>query len=721
MCLPPRVSAADRPVVAQAERPRPARPVDRRTAAQQWALGVLAVATLAAFAGVLGNGWILLDDPRYVYENPHVHRGLTLDGVRWSLTQPHGGNWHPLTSWSHMLDVQVLGLSPAGHHATSLLLHVLNALLLAIVLHRLTGAWWRSALVAGFFALHPLRVESVAWISERKDVLSGLFFLLALEAWRRWVARPGPARYALVLAATVLGLMSKPMLVTLPFVLLLIDVWPLGRLAGFARAAGPVARASAARPTRTFAALILEKWPLFVLSALASIITFLVQEQAGAMSSMGAIAPATRVSNALLSCWRYIGKLFWPESLAPFYPYDHGAHRVGVAAAAAGLALVTVLALSQARRRPYFAFGWLWYLGMLLPVIGLVQVGGQSYADRYTYLPTIGLTIALVWGLGDLGARSRRTQFALAGAALIALAGLAGATARQVARWKDTRTLFSHTLAVTRENPIAHQCLGDVLLKEGNVALALPHYEEAVRLAPDFADAHNKLGSALGVLARYDEAVAQFQLALQLAASAEIRHNLGFAYEKLGRTDDAIREYETALTLDPDHLLSLVHLGAALTASGGLTESEAHLRHALELAPQGAEVRRMLAVTLTLEGRVEEAIGAYEEILLESPDDLDALNNVAWIRATHAEAGHRNGAEAVRLAERARDASPQPVAVLYSTLAAAYAEAGRYADAVAAGERALELARAAHEPQEAERFAHQLELYRAGKPFHFER
>jgi len=681
-------------------------------AARRWTLGLLALATLVAFGGVLRNDWILLDDPRYVVENPHVNRGFTAAGVRWSLTQPHGGNWHPLTSWSHMLDVQLMGLAPAGHHATSLLLHALNALLLAIVLHRLTGAWWRSALVAGLFALHPLRVESVAWVSERKDVLSGLFFLLTIEAWRRWTERPGASRYAVVMLALTLGLMAKPMLVTLPFVLLLLDVWPLGRLA--------TGRAGGTGGTRTLRGLVLEKWPLFALAAAASVVTFVVQQRAGAMSTMGAIPPASRISNALLSYWRYLGRTLWPAGLAPFYPHDHQSHPVAALLAGAGLAAVTVLALRAARRRPYLAVGWLWYLGMLLPVIGLVQVGGQSYADRYTYLPAIGLAVALVWGAADLVAASRRARPVAIAVAVGTLLAFGVATARQVARWKDTRTLFTYTLAVTRDNPIAHLCVGDVLLEEGRTQEALTHYAETVRLAPDFADGHDKLGSALGALGRYEEAAAQFRLGLAFADVAEIHHNLAYADEKLGRTDDAIREYQAALARDPDHLLSLVHLGAALAARGRLAESEAHLRHALELAPGNVEVARLLAVTLTLAGRVEEAIAAYDDILRRVPADLDALNNVAWIRATHAQAAHRDGAAAVRLAERARDASPQPVAVLYSTLAAAYAEAGRFPEAVAAGERAVALARAAGADEEAGRYRRQLDLYRAGRPFHFD-
>jgi tetratricopeptide (TPR) repeat protein len=607
---------------------------------------VLAGVTVAAFAGVLRNGWILLDDPSYVTRNPHVMHGWTLEGLLWFLHQPHGHNWHPLTSCSHMLDVQLFGLAPAGHHAMSLAFHVLNALLVAIVLHRLTGAWWRSVLVAGLFALHPLRVESVAWISERKDVLSTTFLLLTLEAYRGWAARPGRARYALVMAALALGLMSKPMLVTVPFLLVLLDLWPLGRRAGTGGWPGGRAeprRAGAAdrgpvrgAPSRSLAGLVAEKWPLFAMAAASAIITFIVQRQGGAVVSVEMISPGRRVCNALISYWRYVGKTLWPSDLAVFYPYGRSLDVAGAVFAAIGLAAVSVVALWQVRKRPYLPVGWFWYVGTLVPVIGLLQVGSQAYADRYTYIPSIGLLVAGVWGLAGLVSGSRSGRIVAASVSVIALAALAVATSRQVAIWKDTRTLYTQELAVTQGNLIgaqaAHKFLGQAFVQSGQVRLAIPHLEAWLGLAPHFEDS---------------------------------------------------------------------------------------LRRKLDSDPGDVETRRLLAGTLARETRVEEAIREYRRILRGDPDDLDALVNAAWIRATHEEAGHRDGAEAVRLAERARDQSPQPMAVIYSTLAAAYAEAGRFPEAVRACERAIELARSAGEGKEAQRYAQQLRCYRAGMPFHF--
>jgi tetratricopeptide (TPR) repeat protein len=675
---------------------------------------LLAVATAGVFAGVLGNGWIQLDDPMYVLQDSHVSRGLTLAGARWFLHEPHGGNWHPLTSYSHMLDVQLYGFEPAGHHATSLVLHVLNALLLALVLFRLTGAWWRSVLVAACFALHPLRVESVAWVAERKDVLSTFFFLLALDAYRRWVARPAPARYVLLLVAFVLGLMSKPMVVTLPFVLLLLDLWPLRRLAGLD------GRPDATRRfARSLGARTAEKWPLFVLAAASALVTYGVQKKTGAVAPVDLGDLGTRACNALVSCWRYVGKTLWPVNLAVIYPIGHRPDAALTAAAAAGLLAVTLAALWQVPRRPYLAVGWLWYLGMLIPVIGLIQVGVQAYADRYTYIPVMGLVVAMVWGAGDLVAGRRSTRIPAAVAAGLALVALATATSRQVALWKDTRTLFAHTLAVTRDNGIAQSCFGTALAQSGQPRLALPHFQEALRLMPGYAVSRNNLGSVLTLLGRYEEAAAQFRASLRMQETAMIHANLGEALGKLGRSDEALAEYEAALRLDPDDRRALLESGAALAARGRLAESETRLRRLLELQPADDAVRKHLAGILARENRVDDALGQYREILRRSPADWVALEDAAWIRATHPDPGHRDGAEAVRLAERARDGGRTPPVVMYRTLAAAYAEAGRFPEAVRAGERAVALARSARDSSSVAGCEQQLARYRAGQPFHY--
>ena len=586
-------------------------------------LGLIA-ATLAAFAGVMRNRWLLLDDPLYVLVNPHVRAGFTLEGVVWFLRHPHGENWHPLTSISHMLDVQLFGLEPSGHHAVSLALHVLNAALLAVVLARLTGAWWRSLTVAALFALHPLRVESVAWVAERKDVLSALFFVVALECYRRWAARPTPGRYALLVVVVALGLMSKPMLVTLPFVLVLLDVWPLERLVTDAADPSRPRRA----PRRALAGLIAEKWALFALAAASSIVTFLVQRHTGAVAATALVSPAERICNALIAPWRYIGATLWPAGLIPFYPHPAAPNVAGAALALVGLVAVTGAALRAVPRRPWLAVGWLWYLGMLVPVIGLLQVGRQAIADRYTYLPAIGLMIALVWGVADLTARrpwARRAAIAATAAALVTCVIL---TTRQVARWRDTRTLFTWTLAVSPDNAVAHESLGNALLEAHDVAGAIPHLERAAELAPDYPGALNNLGSALGLAGRNDEAVQVFERALREHESADAHFNLAYVEVKLGRLDDAIRECEAGLRLDPGHYESNAQLGMLLAWRGRLDEAIEHLRRALAARPANLETRRLLAQTLERAHRHDEAQAQYAEILHRSPGDRDAQSHL---------------------------------------------------------------------------------------------
>ena len=608
-------------------------------AARLLSLLALAAATVVAFAGVVRNQFLLLDDPLYVLENPHVRAGLTFDGVAWFLGHPHGENWHPLTSISHMLDVQLFGLAPAGHHAVSLALHALNAVLLAVVLARLTGAWWRSIIVAALFALHPLRVESVAWVAERKDVLSGLFFLLTIEAYRQWAERPGPRRTAWLLGVYALGLLSKPMLVTLPFVLVLLDAWPLGRLAGLTlatvpRPGAPAPPRAGLTPPRPLAALLREKWALLALAAISAAVTFIVQRETGAVATAALVPTSERICNALIAPWRYIGMTLWPVRLAPFHPHAASPDIAGAAVALVALALATWGVLRAAPRRPYLAVGWLWTLGMLVPVIGLIQVGRQAYADRYTYLPTIGLLIALVWGVADLVGRSRRARGLAAAATAALLLALSIATARQVARWRDTRTLFTHALAVTPDNVVARENLGDALLEAGDARAAIPHLEQAVRLDPEFPGARNNLGSALGLVGRYDEAAAQFQAALRTHETVDAHFNLGHIYATQGRMDEAIRECEAALRIEPSHYESNAQLGLALAARGRLDEAADHLRRAVEARPAAIETRRLLAGTLERAGRHDEALAEYREILRLVPGDRDASGRLGRAAAT---------------------------------------------------------------------------------------
>ncbi len=729
----------------------------------------LALATAAVYASVLRASFLTFDDPVYVTKNDPVLAGLTLDGLRWAFSTGEGGNWHPLTWLSHMLDVQLFGLRAAGHHATSLVFHVANSVLLLVALDRLTHAFWRSSAVAALFALHPLHVESVAWVSERKDVLSTFFLLLVLLAYARYAERPGRGRYAAVLVLYVMGLMSKPMLVTLPFVLVLLDFWPLGRMA----------RLGVRR-------VLAEKLPLFALAALASAATYHFQRVTGAVAPTDALPLPVRASNAIASLGRYLAKTVWPARLSPYYPHPKVIELGPALVGATVLLVVTALAVRERKRRPYIAVGWLWFVGTLVPVIGLVQVGAQAMADRYTYVPLIGVFLAAAWSVPAPARAVPISWIAALGIATPVLVALALVTRFQVGLWTDMHTLFAHAVAVTKENSMAQKCLADGLLMEGKFEEAIPHFREAVRITPLLVDGHNNLGVALGGLGRFDEASAEYRKELEIRPfSAETRFNLASALMTLGRIDEAIAEFEEtlriaprlgdahsklgaalgtrgrfaeaerhfrevlaidpgsagahfnlgvalvnqgcveegvaeyheSLRLDPEQFNANQKLGVALGSLGRLGEALAAFRKALDARPDDVETRRSFAVTLTLLGNVEEAINHYRKLLEADEKDLDAMNAIAWIRATHADPAHRNATEAVDLAQRARDASPEENSVLFDTLAAAYAEAGRYGDAVAACEKAIELSRSKGDDQTASRCEQQLELFRAQKPF----
>ena len=442
---------------------------------------LLVLTTLFAYRRSLSSDFITLDDPWYVTANTRVQEGLNSGSFAWAWTAFDASNWHPVTWLSHMLDVQLFGLDAGKHHLTNLLLHCANAVLLMILLFRMTGALWRSALVAFLFALHPLHVESVAWIAERKDVLSTLFWLLTLWAWLAYTRSKKPGPYALALALFSLGLMSKPMLVTLPFTLLLLDFWPLGRATLPLRGQGV-----------TVKRLLWEKAPLFAMSAASCVFTLIAQREA--MQNLSFLSPAERVANALKAYAGYLDKMVWPSKLAVFYPYHQTGLLTGSAAAALLLlAALTILALKLARRAPYLCMGWLWYLGTLVPVIGLIQVGDQSMADRYTYVPLIGIFIAAAWGLADLTGENRTLRHAAAALAVVVLAGSFAVTRVQTGYWTDAETLFGHALEVTSDNWVAHNCLGISLAFKGRMNEAVLHYAEALRINPRHSDIHNNM------------------------------------------------------------------------------------------------------------------------------------------------------------------------------------------------------------------------------------
>jgi tetratricopeptide (TPR) repeat protein len=518
-----------------------------RTRALCAAAGLLVVVVLS-YGGVLRNDFIDFDDTQYITDNAMVRQGLTPAGLAWAFTTTEAANWHPLTWISHQLDVQLFGLNPHGHHAVSLLLHAINACLVLAALYALTGALWRSAAVAALFAVHPLHVESVAWAAERKNVLSTLFFLVTLLAYRRYASRPGGARLALVAALLAAGLLAKPMLVTLPFVLLLLDFWPLGR---FAPSFGP----PGARPPGTTGALrlIVEKVPLLLLAAASSAVTFVAQRDYGAIASSYPLA--VRVSNAVAGYVAYLGKMLWPRDLSFFYAHPGTARPLPETAAALGLlAALTALAALGLRRRPYLGVGWLWYLGTLVPVIGLVQVGSQAMADRYAYIPLLGLFVALVWLAAAGAARTRFGAGFLTAALVATLVPLGLATRAQVALWRDTTTLTAN-VSMGLNNWVAQQLAGRRLFVAGRLDEAIAAYREAIRLNPSYDSAYYNLGIALMSKGLREEAMAAYRQALHLKPDNVDAHvNLGAALAQSGDLLGAIEHFKTALGLQPDLL-----------------------------------------------------------------------------------------------------------------------------------------------------------------------
>jgi tetratricopeptide (TPR) repeat protein len=736
-----------------------------------WICLALAAFTVALYAPALRCQFLAFDDPAYVTENRHVRAGLTLDGLAWAFRVTTAGNWHPVTMLSHILDCQIYGLRPWGHHLTNVLFHAANSALLFLLLMRMTGAVWRSACVAALFAAHPAHVESVAWVSERKDVLSSFFFLLAIWAYVRYADHLKSQisnfklSYALTLVFFALALMAKPMAVTLPFVLLLLDFWPLGRMS-----------------RSSFPRLVVEKTPMFALSGVWCGIPIWAQGIGQAVASETELPVWERINHTLPAYLDYLRVLVFPRHLSAYYPYQHHIPLAQGAAAGAVLALATWLALAGARRRPWLAVGWLWFLGMLVPVIGLVQVGGQGWADRYLYLPSIGFFVIVVWMGAEWAGRHRAVKL------LVPLLGaaLAVATSMELGYWKDTRTLFGRAMEVTANNylamtlvgnmeedkgklddairlyrqalackpvyPEAHFFLGRALENKGRTAAAGSEYREALRLRPDFDTARVMLGLLLAREKKFDEAAFQYQAALKSnPESAPAQSDWGMALAMQGRWEESAAHYEQAVHLDST--LAEAHGGLAIAylRTGRLAEGTTELRAALKLNPGDTETRFNLGQALNQQqqwaeaaellkplasdqptnfnaqfqygldlehlGRTREAVSHYAAALRQNPDLPDALQHRAWIAATDGQPELRNGPEAVVMAARACELTGQKRPSMLLTLAAAYAEAGRFDDALATVGKAGELANAAGQKELAEEAGRLRAAFAAGRPF----
>jgi protein O-mannosyl-transferase len=696
----------------------------------------LVLMVFAVFGQTARFGFVNYDDDLNVYENPAVENGLSLNGIVWAFTHAQVNNWIPLTTLSHMADCQFFGLNAGGHHLVSVLLHAATAVTLFLMLRHMTGARWRSAFVAAVFAIHPLRAESVAWVSERKDVLSALFFMLTIGAYVRNVRHPSrPGRVA-VIVLFALGLMAKSMVATLPLVLLLLDYWPLRRF----------------NNSRQFARLLEEKIPLFALSV-ASCVAVVVMPGL-IITDSDRLPLLERIENALVAYAVYMRQMVFPAGLAMPYPNPANGPPLGeVALAFVLLAVISSGAYACRKKQPFLLVGWLWYLGMLVPVIGIVQISSDaSHADRYTCLPEIGLAMAATWATAECSTRWKYRRVVLAGLAVAVTGALMACASIQISYWKNSRSLWARALSCTVGNYIACNNLGIVFAKAGQAEPAIAQYRTALEIKPDYVEARNNLGVALArngeldeAIAQYrkiletkpdyaearnnlgivlvtkgqvDEAIAQYRKALEIDPNgAEAHYNLGNALAMKGQGDEAIAQYLEALEIKPDYMVARNNLGIMLFQKGELNEAIEQYRAVLKLKPDYAEARNNLGAALMQAGRVSEAVGEYRQALETEPENVDALNNLAWLLATCPQASLRDGAKALALAQKAVRLAGGENPLRLRTLAAAEAETGRYPEAAATARTALRLAAAQGSTALAGTLQKEIQLYEAGTPF----
>ncbi len=588
------------------------------------AVGIfLAIIVWAVFGQTIHHAFINYDDGIYVYQNPEVLAGLTWRGIRWAFTFDQIGHWHPVTWFSHMLDSSVWGRRAGGHHLTSVLLHLTTTILLFLALKQMTGALWRSAVVAALFAIHPQRVESVAWIAERKDILSGLFFVATILAYLRYTARPGVARYAIVALLFALGLMSKGMLVTLPVVLLLLDYWPLARFESVSSEVTPRRQIRA-----RFLALAGEKVPLLILSAASCVVTSLSPEKIPPVFQMPLF---WRIENAIVSYVIYIKQMFYPVGLGlPYLNSTGGFTAREVIAALVLLAAISIAAFLYRKQFPYLIVGWLWYLVMMLPVIGLVQMSYAARADRYTYLSHIGLYLMVVWGTVDLTRGRPRLRQLLSFAGLLLVALLVMQARVQASRWHDSETLWRYILSKDPNNYVACVSLGTIFDQKGQIDAAIQLYEKAERLEPRYVEAHNNLGSAFGRAGRVPEAIAQYKKAVELMPHLpQLHSNLGAALARNGELTEAMIQFRKAIELSPDFAEAHSNLGYALLMKGNADEALVELQKGVELKPDSIETQMHLGDLLLARGQIVDAIVHYREALRLRPNSEEAQRKLA--------------------------------------------------------------------------------------------
>ncbi len=646
------------------------------------------VIILSVYRELPSHEFLAFDDHGYITKNTHVHEGITWKNIAWTFRSTDFGYWHPLTWMSHMVIFQLFGLNPAMHHLINLLLHITNTLLLFFVFKRMTGALWQSALVAVLFGLHPLNVESVAWASERKNVLSTFFWMLTILAYVRYTEQPNLYRYLPVLFVFVLGLMSKPTLVTLPFVLLLLDYWPLRRIKLIQSCSGSQeALKSIHSESRKSLILrvVLEKIPLFIFASICICLSALSFQRLNIEISTTSIPVKLRIANALVSYVGYIKKMIWPHNLTVYYPYPTTLPVWQICGAFLLLICITFLAFRWVRSKPYFTIGWLWYIGTLVPATGLVQAGlWPAMADRFVYVPLIGLFIIIAWGMNDLVGRwpHKKIEFIVIVVTLLSI--LMVLTMSQIKHWQNGVTLFTHTIRVTHNNSLAHYELGNALEQQGDFNKAIFHYSKALKINPNYAQAHNNMGYILANQKHYEEAIDHYKEALRIKPNyTEAHNNLGTAFLFQGNEKEAVYHYYEALKNNPNYAGAYYNLGKI---------SANHTN-------------------------IERAIFFYKKALELNPEMTQALYNLSWILATHEDGRHRNGREALKTAKKLCRITQYQQPLALDTLAAAYAETGQFYKAVITEKKAIKLALPDGPKGFISGLKKRLELYQGNRPY----
>ena len=673
----------------------------------------LLAVTLAVFSPVLNHAFLNYDDPDFVTANPNVQQGINGRSLSWAFTSLFI-YWQPLTWVSYMLDHQGWGLNPRGFHLTNLWLHAANTLLLFAALRRLTKALWPSAFVAALFALHPLHVETVAWISERKGVLSGTFWMLALWAYARYVEKPGWPRYVPVVIFFAGGLMSKSMVITLPFVFLLLDYWPLRRL----QSGTPGDHGTSTTPRRTVLQLLTEKAPLLALALASGYLTVLAQRKVSAVMTLEQLSLGQRLGHALLGYLGYLRKTIWPSDLTVHYPLPETLPTWAILVAMLVVGGLSALALANARKFPWLVVGWLWFLGTLLPVSGLLQTGDQALADRYSYLPLIGLFIAVTWTVAELFRGATHPRMLLGLPAIGVVAACVVVTGMQLQHWANTRMLFAHSVAVTSRSYVAHAILANTYADAGQWAAAEKLYTQALSFKEAYTDGQFGFANTLAAQGKFAEAAPHFRRAIQLNPGlADAHNNFGFALLRQNNPTEAAAEFTAAIRINPNAARNHVGLAIAQQMLGRTDEAVATYARVVGLAPNTAAAFLGFGNFLVGQGYSAQALPCYQQALKLEPNSVEALSRLAWTYATHQDAAVRHGAEALRLATQACALTQEKDAVSLNALAAAYAENGQFPKAIEAAQKALALAQSSGQTQIAPIVQKLIELYQAGKPY----